>query len=182
MQFIGLGKKWVIPIKLSVQNKNAISLLDSALDCWPYNGAKQCDKDLARYFITVIMSPKITQGCASAVCLYPISREFICWLQGPRIKERIWRCTSCGTPLMGVLAFLLSLKLLCSCCWAVAYGGTGVNIHSLCVLQELTLPSRTWDSPEHRRPSERWRGSLTNSWSNSRVWLVKLGKYRWKKA
>lgn len=128
-----------------MQNKNAVSLLDSALDCWPYNGANQCDKVLAGYFIRVIMSPKITQGCASAVCLYPISHEFICWSQGPRIKEHIWRCTSCGAPLAGGLAFLLSHKLLCSCCWAVAHGGTGANTHSQPVLQELALPSRTWD-------------------------------------
>lgn len=56
---------------------------------------------------------------------------------------------------MGVLAFLLSLKLLCSCCWAVAHGGTGANIHSLRVLQELTLPAGPGTAPEHRRPSER---------------------------
>lgn len=122
MQFISLGKKRVIPIKLTVQNKNAISLLDSALNCWPYNGAKQCDNVLARYFITVIMSPKITQGCASAVCLYPISHGFICWLQGPRIKEHIWRCTSCGRPRIPPVT-QTALQLL----WAVAHAGTGAN-------------------------------------------------------
>lgn len=63
--------------------------------------------------------------------------------EGARHAEPRWR--------EGGLAFFLSHKLLCTCCWAVAHAGTGTNTHSQPVLQGLTLPSRTRD---HLRASQ----------------------------
>lgn len=153
MQLISLQKK---NPSYSYKAHCVIPYFFSALYFCPYNGAKWCDNVLARYFIVAVMSHKITQGCASGACLYPVSHKLIFWLQGPWTKGHIWRCTSCPALLAGE-----ALHSLCHTnCSAVAAGlqhtaRQAANTHCRCIPPELPPLGGTWDhfkaSPGLRR-------------------------------